>query len=345
MAKIVTYGLMASSAALAAALPHSGVQQPMASRPQLGRRPSRFDEDMQQVGLRRRDDVNWQQATADVNWDNALEGVDWSKVDYSGAGAASASPVPKAQATPITNAQMAPAAQQPMMAPAAPAAPASTTLATQVAPSPSAAATDAPAATAAAGDYFAGIDETHNAVAIVWKGDYDATFNVYANNGPYQPGLGAAYKTVTVKAGSNGLVTLPDSFSGRVQLMSGAQGKADDDATWAEIAFQQWQGLTFFDISCIRGVNAGLTMAASDGSQTASIPANIMEMAPQNIKIQDSGGKWVIQDTEGYDGSLHQGSIDWLHSQFKISDAYVRNFEDESTKSTKDRHLTVTFSV
>lgn len=191
---------------------------------------------------------------------------------------------------------------------------------------------------------FAGIPKGQNAVAVVWRGDYDATFNVYANNGPYQPGLGEAFKSVHVKAGATANIELPPNFSGRVQLMSGG-GKADDCATWGEIAFQQWQDLTFYDVSLIRGTNAGLSMRASDGSSKAEIPANILEQAPEHIKVKDSGGKMVIKDTEGYDGGINEDAIDWLHHTVKLSDAYARNFENEATHSTTDTHMVLEFSV
>jgi hypothetical protein len=191
---------------------------------------------------------------------------------------------------------------------------------------------------------FEGIDAKQNAIAVVWDGPYEASFNVYANSGPYQPGLGAAYTSRSLEPGEITVIELPEGFSGRVQLMSG-QGRADDAATWAEVAFDQWQGLTFFDASLIRGTNAGLSMRASDGSDSAEVSKKVLEDAPADARVIDSGGHAVIEDTEGYDGSLHQAAIDWLHDNVGPKDAYVRNFEDTATHSTKDHHMVFEFSV
>ena len=191
---------------------------------------------------------------------------------------------------------------------------------------------------------FAGIGPGQNAVAIIWRGDYVATFNAYANAGPYQPGLGEAYKSVTVQPGKHALMALPQGWSGRVQLMSGS-GNAADPASWSELTFQGWKSLTWFDCSVIRGLNAALSMRASDGSSQAAIPAGTLEKAPHSIKMQDSGGRWVIKDTETYTGSVNQDAIDWLQQDLPPGAAYIRNWDNAATHATRDQHLVLEFSV
>ncbi|RYF09459.1 MAG: hypothetical protein EOO40_06840, partial [Deltaproteobacteria bacterium] len=183
--------------------------------------------------------------------------------------------------------------------------------------------------------FFQGVDPHANTIAVVWWGSEARTFHVYANEGPYQPGLGGAYASVTLEPGHFGRFELPYGFSGRVQMMSG-QGRADDPATWAEFAYNQWQNLHFLDISLIRGCNAGLTMRASDASTMMQTPEDIVERAPDGIKVQDSGGAWVIRDTEGYDGSVHHDVVEWLHTETDVTQAYMRHDDDQATHATHD---------
>lgn len=324
MARILTYGLVASNAAMGAVLPHRHAPP----RPQLQRVSSKFEEDMRAAGLHERDaepypDVDWQQATANVDWDKALEGVDWSTVS------ASSSSVPTAAPT------------------ASNVASSTTTQQADVIPTPTSTAASFAAADNSgvrqvpmnANDYFAGVDKTQNAVAIVWHGSSKQTFSLFANAGPYQPGFGA-WKTVEVDPGQSLVVQLPTSWSGRIQKMT---GEAADPATWAEFACDQWQGLMFYDASYIRGYNGAIVMRASDGSGSKGSHDDFISEIDPSLLSKDSKGTTVIPATEGYDGSLDKGVIEFYRAHIATSVAYARNFDDAATGATPDKHLIVDF--
>jgi hypothetical protein len=277
----------------------------------------------------------WEIARRDVadsiDWNTVdYSQVDWSQVDFSG-GAAAYSPSVYSPPGPSPTSQ---AVAQPT-----PAIPAPVERAQAQAPI-IANGSGVPADK----DLFPGIAPEQNAIAIIWRGKEPATFHAYANNGPYQPGLGAPYNVIEVQPGGYAVIQLPHGWSGRVQLMGGPNGHADDPSTWAEVTFNAWENMAFLDISAIRGVNCGLSMRASDGSTSMQIPTDIVQRAPQGVKVQDSTGAWVVRDTEGYDGSVHQDVVDFLKSVTDTTQAYFRHDDDAATHATHDPHLVFEFS-
>jgi hypothetical protein len=58
-------------------------------------------------------------------------------------------------------------------------------------------------------------------------------------------------------------ISLDYGWEGRLQKLSGAPA---DPATWAEIHFDGYLGMTFCDISLIRGFNGAMQFSSEDGS-------------------------------------------------------------------------------
>lgn len=321
MRTLATMGLLAGQAAIGAALPLARPNDVQASAG-----PSRMVEDNMRAWEIARRDVG-----DSIDW-NAVDysQVDWSQVDFSG-GAAAYSPSIYSTPGPSPTSQA--------MAQPTPATPAPVQRAQAQSPIV-ANGSGVPADK----DLFQGIAPEQNAIAIVWRGQEPATFHAYANAGPYQPGLGDPYNVVVVQPGGHAVLQFPEGWSGRVQLMGGPNGRADDPSTWAEVTFNAWQNLLYMDISSIRGVNCGLNMRASDGSTEMHIPTDIVQRAPDSVKVQDSTGAWVIRDTEGYDGVLHQDVVDYLKTVTDTTQTYMRHDDDLATHATRDAHVVFEFS-
>lgn len=318
---LATFGLLAGQAAVGAAAP---LQRPQAAAgAELVRTRSRMQEDNQRAWDLARRDMGDPVA---IDWEAVdYSHVDWSMVDFTGgpvtseAPSRTASPHVTVSPTPVAigaQAQAPLAAAGPTAAPAPPAVPSDAAL-------------------------FAEVEADQNAMAVVWRGDKPATIHAYANLGPYQPGMGAPYSVLTVQPFGHGVLTFPQGWSGRLQLMSGPEGRADDPALWVEVTFDGWQGLTFADLSCIRGTNAGASLRASDGTTQMAIPADIVARAPQSVKVQDASGAWVIRDTEGYDGALHDDVVAYLKTVTDTTQAYLQHADDLATHATYDPHLVV----
>ncbi|RYF12788.1 MAG: hypothetical protein EOO40_00345 [Deltaproteobacteria bacterium] len=189
-------------------------------------------------------------------------------------------------------------------------------------------------------DYFAGLDAGTNAMAIVWRGTTPMTFNFYADVAAFQPQFGDAFKTVTLQPNSYQTVTLPQGFSGRLQKMT---GRVEEPATWAEVTFNGWKDLTFFDVSYIRGNNGPCVMKMVDNSAISGTQEDFYSQVPADARGVSSTGQPYIKDTEGFDGSLKSDLINFYRQHVPTNTGYVRNFDDASSKGSASKHMVVAF--
>ncbi len=375
MARMATLGLLATSG-LGQAL-----GAPIASRdpsPAPGHRGmSRVEQDMAQA-------MNMIRRDADVDWSKVdyskvdYAGIDWSKINYDRGDVRADSPsvygtpptVPSptlsslGRAYETTFGEPSPLATPPIPAKSvlrgfSPTLPPMMTATPVPMPAPTASPApllkvDAPQAqtpfVAPSGpiNFFDGIAKEQNAVAVAWHGEGEMTFSFFANAGPYQPNLSEAYKSVTLQSGKSETVQLPHGWSGRVQKMTGA---IDSDATWSELTFDGWQGLSWYDVSYIRGYNGACEMYLSDTPDVrAGSKEDMLKLYPISKQANQARGS-AIPATEGYDGSIHFDIIDFWRQHNKIYpattsaaerlEAYIVNNDDKATMTGKDKHLVV----
>jgi hypothetical protein len=325
----LTVGLLASNAAMVAALPAT-------PRPQLSRRTTRLEEDLRLArALAARDE----QSAANVDWAKLdytgtdYSDVDWSSVHYD-SDAASASISPMSQPT-VSVSRTAAATQTPEPTSTAAERAARTSAAASAsssayAPEPT---NQAPMGTAPsqAPDYFAGLPASTNAISIVWHGDKAQTFNFYSDVAAFEPQFGDAFKSVTLQPGTYQTVALPAGFSGRVQKMT---GRVDEPATWAEVTFNGYKDMTFFDASYIRGNNGAMVMKMRDNSAIAGTQEDLLSEAPDDAKGTSSSGQPYLKATEGFDGSVVLDLVAFYRNKLPSGLGYVRNFDDSATKGS-----------
>jgi hypothetical protein len=185
-------------------------------------------------------------------------------------------------------------------------------------------------------DYFAGIPASTNAISIVWHGNQAQTFNFYSDVAAFEPQFGDAFKSVTLQPGTYQTVVLPAGFSGRVQKMT---GRVDEPAVWNEITFDGWRGLTFLDVSYIRGNNGACVMKTEDNSVIAGTKEDLMSEAPADSKGVSSSGEPFVKATEGFDGSVAVDLVQFYRDKIATSLGYVRNFDDAATRSSSNKHI------
>ncbi|RYE91811.1 MAG: hypothetical protein EOO77_47675, partial [Oxalobacteraceae bacterium] len=116
--------------------------------------------------------------------------------------------------------------------------------------------------------------EGPNTIRLANRGPKPENFAFFANAGPFQPDLGAPYATFALSRGGVKKVLLPKAWSGRLQKLSGT---SDDAATWGEFAFDGYLGLTFFDVSFVRGNNGGMLMRSADGNVVSGTADDLIE--------------------------------------------------------------------
>jgi hypothetical protein len=176
------------------------------------------------------------------------------------------------------------------------------------------------------------------------------TIALFENTGPgMNPNLDDPNNKFTVQPGQTLKLSMPESWQGRAQKLS---GNPTDPATWAEINFEKGQnggkGKIWYDESLIRGYNSAVTMKptnATDDSELAGSSQSILAGAPSDATTTDAGGNKVIKDTEGFDGGINQSAIDYFNSSVGNTHAYVRNWDNGAVRTTDDNSLTVTFGA
>jgi hypothetical protein len=168
---------------------------------------------------------------------------------------------------------------------------------------------------------------------------------LFENTGPgMNPDINNPNNTFDLAPGQSIKLSMPDSWQGRAQKIS---GNADDPATWAEINFENKNGQNniWYDISLIRGYNSAVTMKATNGGSSASTGQSILAGAPSDVLTQDAGGNTVIDATEPYTGGTKTNIVNYLNGAVGTSNAYVQNFDNGAVRTTTDNSLTVDFGA
>jgi hypothetical protein len=124
-------------------------------------------------------------------------------------------------------------------------------------------------------------------------------------------------------------------WEGRVQKLSGAPA---DPATWAEIKFDaSFMGMTFCDISLIRGFNGAIQFSSQDGSLRTGFIDDLYPDAPAQFKTQDSGGNYVLQPTQPYSGGTNMELVNYYRGKIATGDGYVLPDDNSSTHGTTNK--------
>ena len=170
------------------------------------------------------------------------------------------------------------------------------------------------------------------------------TIGLFENTGPgMNPNINDPNNKYTLQPGQSITLSMPDSWQGRAQRLT---GKADDPATWAELNFENKNGVskTWYDESLIRGYNGALTIRPTHGNGgVAGTNKSILAGAPAGALKKDANGNTVIDATESYTGTLNQDAINYFNQAVGNQIAYVRNFDNGAVRTSDDTSLTVDF--
>lgn len=161
------------------------------------------------------------------------------------------------------------------------------------------------------------------------------------------PNITGPAATYTLQAGESITLSVPESWQGRAQKLTGA---ADDPATWAELNYENKDGVhkLWYDNSLIRGYNSAVTIKPTNSDNPDEIAGSgksLLPDAPQDILTTDSGGTKVIKDVEPYTGGVNTKVEDFLDSAEGTSNSYVRFDDHKAVRTSTDNSLTVTFGT
>ena len=133
------------------------------------------------------------------------------------------------------------------------------------------------------------------------------------------------------------MVTLPHGWQGRVQKLSGSPS---DPASWAEIKFDaSFMGMTFCDISLIRGFNGAMFLSSADGALRTGFTTDLFPGAPGQFKMRDSKGNNVLQPTQPFTGGTFNVLVSYYRSKVSTGTAYILPDDHASSHGTKDKTI------
>lgn len=178
-----------------------------------------------------------------------------------------------------------------------------------------------------------------NTINVINKGSKSITVGFFKNIGPYQPSF-KPERTIKVAPRSSNKVKLGYAWEGRIQKLTGSPS---DPATWAEINFDaKFKGMTFCDISLIRGYNGAMEFSSQDGSLKTGFTKDIYPSAPKKFKRKDSGGYNVLESTQPFTGGTNQELVNYYRKVVSNGNSYILPDDHASSHGTKDKRINLT---
>lgn len=154
-----------------------------------------------------------------------------------------------------------------------------------------------------------------NTINVINRGSKSIRVGFFKNIDPYQPSF-QPERTINLPLG-----TLQVAQLGHVHKLTGAPS---DPATWAEIHFDtSFMGMTFFDVSLIRGFNGAMVFSSQDGSLKTDFTTNLYSGAPNQFKTRDTGGYYVLQPTQPYTGGTNYDLVQYYREKVSTGNAYI----------------------
>ena len=189
---------------------------------------------------------------------------------------------------------------------------------------------------------FADVSQAANAVALTWRGPRSQTFALITTPGTPSYTQDARYFPVDVASSTTQVVEVPPSWAGRVQKMT---GREDDPATWCELVFDGFRGMTFFNVSYLHGNNGPVLMYPWQDSPRSGSALRAAQVAPQGATVRDHGGTEVVCGTvEG--PSPRRALVRRFYHEFDFTPAHgavVPADTDQATRATHERHIVCDF--
>ena len=116
-------------------------------------------------------------------------------------------------------------------------------------------------------------------------------------------------------------------------------GSPSDPATWAEIRFNGWQDMTFFDISLIRGFNGAMVFSTVDGRRRTGFTNDLRPGAPSKYRVKDSNGYDVLEPTEPYTGGRNHDLVSYYRRKVSKGNGYIVPDDHASSLGTTDKQI------
>jgi hypothetical protein len=178
-----------------------------------------------------------------------------------------------------------------------------------------------------------------NSMTVVNRSKEPQTYNFYKNKKPGEPGSDVS-KSITLKPGEHQTVKLPTGWSGYMQKFNG--NKADPHSR-VEVAYNQFKGKTFSNLSFEDGFNGPAKIRSQSGDRVTGTSKNLVELAKQNgvRTARDSSGKEVLGAAELPGDVPNKPLVNFYRNHLKKGEGYVQNFDNESSGGGQDNHLIV----
>jgi hypothetical protein len=184
--------------------------------------------------------------------------------------------------------------------------------------------------------FFCFLFYSANSITVGNKGKQAITAGFFKNLGNYQPSF-KADQTINLAPGGTKKVVLPHGWEGRVQKLTGTPA---DPATWGEIKFDaSFQGMTFCDISLIRGYNGAMMFSSQDNSLRTGFTNDLYGGAPTSTKTKDSKGHNVLKPTQPFTGGTNNQLVKYYRGKVSNGNAYLVPDDNASSHGTKDKTI------
>lgn len=146
-----------------------------------------------------------------------------------------------------------------------------------------------------------------------------------------------AVDPLTLAPGETRTVAFPQGWSGNFRSTEG-DGKA---ATLGEVKFNGGGNQTYYDVSYIEGLNAGMTIQPEQGGRKSGTVENLLASAPEAIKAKDANGAAYGLKKTTTSNVQDPQVVDYFRTKVGADEGYVIPTDDASTLGTSDTHLQV----
>ena len=90
-------------------------------------------------------------------------------------------------------------------------------------------------------------------------------------------------------------------------------------------------GMTFCDISFIRGFNGAMFFSSQDETLQTGFTDDLYLVAPDQFKTKDSGGYNVLQPTQPYSGGTNYDLVKYYREKVPTDDGYILHDDHASS--------------
>jgi hypothetical protein len=142
---------------------------------------------------------------------------------------------------------------------------------------------------------------------------------------------------IVLQPGERRTIDFPPGWSGNWRSTAGG----GDSYTLVEVAFDQFNGMTFYDVSFIEGSNMGATIEPKGGGRKTGTLKNLLIDAPPGLITYDAQGRPYGIKKSTISDIQDPAVIEYLSQHVPLGEGYKFPTDDASTAGTQDHRLIV----